>query len=81
MKNEIVLFQSENKDITIPVSIDEETVWLNRNQIAKLFDRDVKTIGKHINNTLKEELKGDRKTYISNNTSIKPICVTLYVHR
>ncbi|HEL1198689.1 TPA: virulence RhuM family protein, partial [Streptococcus equi subsp. zooepidemicus] len=31
-------------------------VWLNRNQLAALFDRDVKTIGKHINNALKEEL-------------------------
>lgn len=33
-------------------------VWLNRNQMAELFDRDVKTIGKHINNALKEELEG-----------------------
>ena len=37
----------------------DDTVWLNRNQLAELFDRDVKTIGKHINNTLKEELSGD----------------------
>ena len=34
----------------------DETVWLNREQMAKLFDRDIKTIGKHINNALKEEL-------------------------
>ncbi len=34
----------------------QETVWLTRNQMAELFDRDVKTIGKHINNALKEEL-------------------------
>ena len=40
----------------IPVHIEQETVWLNRNQIAELFGRDVKTIGKHINNALKEEL-------------------------
>ena len=33
-------------------------MWLNRNQIALLFDRDVKTIGKHINNSLHEELDG-----------------------
>ena len=38
------------------VAPDKETVWLNRNQLAVLFDRDVKTIGKHINNALKEEL-------------------------
>ena len=38
------------------VSIENETVWLNRNQISELFDRDVKTNGKHINNAIKEEL-------------------------
>ena len=38
------------------VAPDKETVWLNRNRLAVLFDRDVKTIGKHINNGLKEEL-------------------------
>ena len=34
----------------------DESVWLNREQLSILFDRDVKTIGKHINNALKEEL-------------------------
>ena len=42
--------------IDVTVSPNEETVWLNRNQLATLFDRDIKTIGKHINNALKEEL-------------------------
>lgn len=37
--------------------MNQETVWLNRNQIAELFRRDVKTIGKHINNALREELE------------------------
>ena len=55
-KNEIVIFETEDKLITLPVAVDHETVWLNRNQMAELFDRDVKTIGKHINNALKEEL-------------------------
>ena len=41
-------------EIELKVSVDEETVWLNRNQISDLFDRDVKTIGKHINNILNE---------------------------
>ena len=40
----------------MPVTLENETVWLNRNQMAKLFDRDVKTIGKHIHNALREEL-------------------------
>ena len=37
--------------------MENETVWLNRQQLSELFDRDIKTIGKHINNALKEELK------------------------
>lgn len=39
------------------MNLKDETVWLNRQQLAKLFDRDVKTIGKHINNALNEELE------------------------
>lgn len=61
-KNEIVIFETEDKMITIPVAVGNETVWLNRNQMAELFDRDVKTIGKHINNSLKEELESDKTT-------------------
>ena len=38
--------------------MNEETVWLDRQQLADLFDRDVKTISKHINNAQREELKG-----------------------
>ena len=55
-KNEIVIFETEDQQVKLPVNIENETVWLNRNQMAELFDRDVKTIGKHINNALKEEL-------------------------
>ena len=49
-KNEIILF--ENQGVKLEVSLKDETVWLNRQQLADSFDRDVKTIGKHINNTL-----------------------------
>lgn len=56
MKNEIVLFSDGDVNIEVQVSPEQETVWLTRNQIAELFDRDAKTIGKHINNALKEEL-------------------------
>ena len=45
-----------DKMITLPVAVEQETVWLNRNQMAELFGRDIKTIGKHINNALNEEL-------------------------
>ncbi|MGC4128940.1 MAG: RhuM family protein [Bergeyella sp.] len=54
MKNEIVLYQSDELPEHIEVKIDEETVWLNRHQISVLFGRDVKTIGKHINNVFSE---------------------------
>jgi hypothetical protein len=54
MKNEIILYQPNELAEHIEVRIDEETVWLNRNQTASLFGRDVKTIGKHINNVFLE---------------------------
>ena len=58
MKNEIVIYQAKELAQHIEVRIEEETVWLNRQQMVQLFGRDVKTIGKHINNALKEELQG-----------------------
>ena len=55
-KSEIILYQP-NETVSLEVRMESETVWLNRNQIAMLFGRDVKTIGKHINNALREELQ------------------------
>ncbi len=56
MENNIVLFETEDKEVVLSVPVDQETVWLNRQQMSELFGRDIKTIGKHINNALKEEL-------------------------
>ena len=56
MKNAIVLYQP-NDAIHLEVRMADESVWLNRNQMSVLFGRDVKTIGKHINNALHEELR------------------------
>jgi hypothetical protein len=42
--------------VAVEVRLEDENVWLNRQQISVLFDRDIKTIGKHINNALNEEL-------------------------
>ena len=58
--NEIILFESADHEVTLPVKVDISTtdVWLNRKEMATLFDRDIKTIGKHIGNALKEELAG-----------------------
>ena len=55
---DLILFQSQDGQISLPVNVEDETVWLNRQQMTELFDRDIKTIGKHINNALKEELSG-----------------------
>ena len=57
MKNEIVIF--DNNEVKLEVNLKDETVWLNANQMAKLFNRDSKTIRKHITNALKEELNGE----------------------
>ena len=55
-------YEMEDKQVKLPVTVEGETVWLNCNQMFELLDRDVKTIGKHINNTLKEELSVDNST-------------------
>lgn len=54
----IVIYTSEDNTISLDVKLENETVWLSRSQLSILFDRDIKTIGKHINNALKEELEG-----------------------
>lgn len=56
-RNEIVIFETKDKSVSLPVTLENETVWLTRNQMAELFDRDVKTIGKHVNNAIKEEVE------------------------
>ncbi len=57
-KNEIVLFEYNDIKLEVPVTPEQDTVWLNRTQMAELFERDVKTIGKHIANARREELDG-----------------------
>lgn len=57
MENELVLFETNDEQVKLDVNVSKETVWLTRNQMAELFGRDVKTIGKHIGNALKEELE------------------------
>jgi len=54
---EVILYQPDNT-IRLEVRVEDETVWLSRQQMAQLFGRDIKTIGKHINNALREELYG-----------------------
>lgn len=59
MENEVIVFKNGELELEVNVSSKEETVWLNRHQIAKLFGRDIKTINKHINKALEEELANE----------------------
>ena len=55
-QNQIVIYKDEKNSIQLEVKMDGEMLWLDRQQLATLFGRDYKTISKHINNALKEEL-------------------------
>lgn len=62
-KNELVLFESQDKGIKLSVPFNNETVWLSSNQMAELFERDEKTIRKHVNNVFTE-----KEVEVENNT-------------
>ncbi len=66
-EKEIVLFVSADGEVNLPVSVDlnSEEVWLNRKQIASLYGRDIKTVGKHIGNALREELSNSEKRVVA----------------
>lgn len=62
-ENKIVIFETADKSISLPVSVKSDTVWLSANQMAVLFERDEKTIRKHINNVfLEEEVERENNT-------------------
>lgn len=64
-QNEIVLFTDGEKNIEVQISPEKDTVWLSSNQMAQLFDRDEKTIRKHVNNVI-----SDGEIDENNNTQI-----------
>ncbi len=60
MNNEVLLYTDENGDVSLDVSLENETVWLSQKQMAELFDKNVKTVNEHIKNMYKEgELEED----------------------
>ena len=63
----IVLFESADGSVELPVMLDpaREDVWLSRAQLATLFGRDVKTVGKHVANALREELAGSENRTVA----------------
>ena len=58
LNNQIIIYQTEDGQTQVDVRMENDMIWLTRQQIAALFGRDYKTISKHINNALKEELAG-----------------------
>lgn len=68
MKNEIILF--ENQNIKLEVNVQDETVWLNLEQMTKLFKRYKSVISRHIKNIfLEEEL--DRNSTVANFATVQ----------
>ena len=55
-ENNILIYKDENNAIQLDVKLDNGMIWVTRQQLATLFGRDYKTISKHINNAIKEEL-------------------------
>ena len=53
-KNEIIIFETEDRSVSLPVTVENETVWLNQNQMIELFDRAQSVISRHIRNVFKE---------------------------
>jgi death-on-curing family protein len=61
---QIEIYKTPDNKVEIQVNLDKDTVWLNRHQLAFLFDRDIKTIGKHINNVFKDN-ELDKKVVVA----------------
>lgn len=64
LNDKIIIYQTIDGQTSIEVQLEDETVWLSANQMATLFDRDEKTIRKHINNVFSEgELEKENNTH------------------
>jgi len=69
-RGEIVLYQPEG-EVRLEVRVENETVWLTANQMARLFNRDEKTLRKHINNVFSEEVEKDNNTHFLRVVGVK----------
>lgn len=65
MENQVVIYQAADGSAQLEVKFEQETVWLNRQQLSVLFDRDIKTIGKHLTNVFREK-ELDRQSTVAN---------------
>lgn len=76
-RNEIVLFETEDKSVALPVMVENETVWLTQSQMMELFGRDQSVISRHIKNVFRENEVDEKSNmhflHIAN--SDKPVAV------
>ena len=77
LNNQIIIYQTEDGQTQVDVRMENDMIWLTRQQIAVLFGRDYKTISKHINNALKEELADSVVVAKFANTRKPPCCSIL----
>ena len=63
-ENKILIYQTEDGQTQVDVRMENDTVWLTANQMAMLFDRDEKTVRKHINNVISDAELEKRTTRI-----------------
>ena len=73
MDRNIVLFESRDGEVQLPVQLGSSAgeVWLTRRHLAELYGRDVKTIGKHVGNALREELAGAESRTVANFATVQ----------
>ncbi len=68
--NKIEIYQSKDGLTQIDIQLKEDTAWLNRDQLSSLFNRDIKTIGKHIGNVFYEN-KLDKNSTVANFVTVE----------
>ena len=74
MKNEIVIFTSEDGQVSLDVQMEDETVWLSQAQMVELFERDQSVLSRHISNSFKEEVdKESNMHFLHIANSDKPV--------
>ncbi len=72
---EVVLFESADGAVTLPVEVERETVWLSAEQMSALFDRDTSVIRRHVNNVFsdKELVRGTNVQFLHVASADKPV--------
>lgn len=74
LNDKIVIYQTKDGQTSIDVKLEDDTVWLSANQMARLFDRDEKTIRKHVNNVFAEsELEKENNTHFLRVDGVKQL--------